>query len=312
VALSAAPPALLVLRALGLGDLLAAVPALRALARAFPEHRRVLAAPAWQAPLVELFGVAHEVVDSAPLAALPVAVRGADAAVNLHGRGPQSTEILEATNPRRLLAFDAHGGPPWRADEHERERWCRLLRTWEIDADAGDFRVRVPPPRRCLPPGTTVIHPGAKSIARRWPAARWARVAAAQRAEGRHVVVTGDDSEHSLAVAVADAAGLPAAAVLAGRTSATDLVSVVASADRVVCGDTGVAHVSYAVGTPSVVLFGPVSPAQWGPPAGGPHIALWHGCEGDPHGTTLDAGLARIAADEVLASLDRLDDLPRT
>ncbi|NEA39801.1 glycosyltransferase family 9 protein, partial [Streptomyces sp. SID11385] len=44
---SSPPPAtLLVLRALGLGDLLAGVPALRALRRAHPEHRLVLAAPA--------------------------------------------------------------------------------------------------------------------------------------------------------------------------------------------------------------------------------------------------------------------------
>jgi ADP-heptose:LPS heptosyltransferase len=35
---------------------------------------------------------------------------------------------------------------------------------------------------------------------------------------------------------------------------------------RVVCGDTRNAHVAPALGTPSVVLFGPVPPAEWGPP----------------------------------------------
>ena len=43
-------PAVVVLRALGLGDLLTAVPALGALADAFPRHPRLLAAPAVLAP----------------------------------------------------------------------------------------------------------------------------------------------------------------------------------------------------------------------------------------------------------------------
>ena len=49
-------PMLLVLRALQLGDLLVAVPALRALGRAFPGHRLVYAAPAWLAEAVGLVG----------------------------------------------------------------------------------------------------------------------------------------------------------------------------------------------------------------------------------------------------------------
>ena len=65
-------PRLVVLRALGLGDFLTAVPALRALAAAFPAHRRVLLAPVWVEPLAALLdGAVDEIVDVEGRAAVP-------------------------------------------------------------------------------------------------------------------------------------------------------------------------------------------------------------------------------------------------
>ncbi|WP_449062773.1 glycosyltransferase family 9 protein, partial [Planomonospora algeriensis] len=67
-------------------------------------------------------------------------------------------------------------------------------------------------------------------------------------------------------------------------------------------------HLASAFATPSVVLFGPVPPALWGPPPGGPHTALWAGSRGDPHGERPDPGLLRIEVPQVLdAALDRLE-----
>jgi ADP-heptose:LPS heptosyltransferase len=121
--------------------------------------------------------------------------------------------------------------------------------------------------------------------------------------------VTGGSAEVELAAGLADAACLPGWAMLAGRTDLLDLAGVVGAAGRVVCGDTGVAHLATALGTPSVVLFGPVSPDEWGPPADrrARHRVLWSGGTGDPHADRLDDGLAAISVDDVLRELEALD-----
>jgi ADP-heptose:LPS heptosyltransferase len=121
------------------------------------------------------------------------------------------------------------------------------------------------------------------------------------------VRITGGPAEVELANSVADAAGLGPDAVLAGRTTSLELAAVIAAARVVVSGDTGVAHLATAYRRPSVVLFGPVSPALWGPPRRPQHVVLWHGDgTGDPWGTQLDPALARVTVDEVVAALDAL------
>jgi ADP-heptose:LPS heptosyltransferase len=304
------------LRALGVGDLLTAVPALRALARAFPRDRRVLLAPRRLEPLVALLGAAApEIADTPTLdARLPLEAHRAGIAVNLHGHGPKSHRLLLEGRPERLLAFAAPGlhddGPAWHRGEHEVIRWCRLLIESGIPANPADL---------ALDPsslagaggngfhrGATIIHPGAASAARRWPVERWARVARAERDAGRDVVVTGGVGELGLAGALAHAAGLPADAVLAGRTSLDELAMLVASAGRVVCGDTGIAHLATALGTPSVVIFGPTSPAEWGPPSHPRHRVLWAGRRGDPQAPSADPGLLAIQPGHVLDALAAL------
>jgi hypothetical protein len=299
------PARLLVLRALGLGDLLTGVPALRALGDAFAGHERVVAMPAALAPLLDLADTGFAVADHHGLGSpLPATLAGADVAVNLHGRGPQSHALLRATRARRLVAFGV-GGADWRAGEHEVHRWCRLLDEHGIPADPS--RLDLAPPAIAAPTpavGATLVHPGAASPARRWPAERFAAVARADREAGRPVVVTGGPAERVLAEEVAAAADLPGNAVLAGRTSVLELAAAVAAAARVVCGDTGVAHLATAFGTPSVVLFGPTPPAEWGPPrTRSRHRALWSGRRGDPHAREPDAGLLEIGVADVLAAL---------
>jgi ADP-heptose:LPS heptosyltransferase len=318
VAVAAEPRSrLAVLRALGLGDLLTVVPVLRALARTFPEHRRLLLAPRWLEPLLPAIrengqSCLDGFVDVAGLDTDPgLLPRRVDLAVNLHGRGPESHRLLLAAEPRLLLAYrhekieTGEEMPGWDPDEHETTRWCRLLRHAGIEANAAELEIECP--RRPLPErayGATLLHPGAASAARQWPPERWAAVARAELEAGHEVYVTGSRGEMGLARALAMASGLDSECQLAGRTNIRDLSALVAAAGTVVCGDTGVAHLATALGAPSVLLFGPTSPAHWGPPEDrGIHRVLWEGRGGDPHGETTDPGLLEIGVDAVLAAL---------
>jgi ADP-heptose:LPS heptosyltransferase len=302
-------PTALVLRALHLGDLLVAVPALRALRRALPGHRIVLATAGSLAPLVPLTGAVDELLPTSAPDELAWTGPSPDVAVNLHGTGPQSHRALDAVAPRRRIGFRATGwaGPDFdeiaRRHPHERERWCAMLSAHGVPADPADLWLPLPPevdPRRTCAP--VLVHPGASHGSKRWPACRFAEVAAALNCPLTPVVITGTADEHDLAHEVARAAHLAQSRVLAGRTGLGELCGLVAGASLVVSGDTGVAHLAAAFGTPSVTLFGPVGPERWGPPADGPHVVLGDASvrRGDPFAADPDPALLAVGVGDVL------------
>ena len=299
------PRRAVVLRALGLGDLLTAVPALRGLRTALPSHRLVLAAPAALAPLVSLAGAVDELLPTIELEPLPWQGDPPDIAVNLHGKGPRSHRVLQALGPGRLVGFHCgeagQPGPEWRSDEHEVRRWRRLVEesfAVPVDPDALDL-VRPATPSGW--PGAVVVHPGAAYLSRRWPPDRFVAVTRWLAEHGRHVVVTGSETEKPLVSGIVAAAGLARSADLSGCLDLEQLAALVSASALVVCGDTGVAHLATAYGRPSVVLFGPVSPQLWGPPDRPEHVVLWHGDgRGDPWGSAVDPALMAITPDEVI------------
>ena len=305
----------LALRASGLGDLLVVVPALRALHRAHPRWPLVLAAPAVLGELALASGAVDEILPTdRPDALRWHRVAPPALAVNLHGSGPQSHQALDRTRPVARIGYRAAGwsGPEW-ADvaarhPHERARWSALLEAFDIPADPTDLYLPVPPGTAGNGPAV-VLHPGAAFGAKRWPADRFAAVAAALDRADAPVVITGSAAERTLCERVAGEAGLPARRVLAGRTGLGQLARLVAGAGLVISGDTGIAHLASAYRTPSVVLFGPVPASRWGPPPDGPHRALSRDGErrGDPFAETPDPALLGVSVADVLAAARSLD-----
>lgn len=298
-----------VLRALGLGDLMTGLPALRGLRRTYPSERIVLAAPERFRDLAMLSGAVTD-VDPTPGLGHVHPRRAPAMAVNLHGSGPESIADLMALQPKSMLSHRHAGypelaGPPWRADLHEVDRWCHLMEWHGINCDPQDLAIDRPAgyPDRS---GVVVIHPGAAFGARRWPGERYAAVATALHGDGYEVVVTGDAKETELAASVVDRAGLPESAMLAGTLDLLGLVALISDSRLLICGDTGVGHVATATGTPSVLLFGPTPPSRWGPRGAGPHVALWAGDCGDPHGAEPHRGLLLITVPRVLDAVHQM------
>jgi heptosyltransferase-2/heptosyltransferase-3 len=109
-----------------------------------------------------------------------------------------------------------------------------------------------------------VLHPGSGSPLKSWPLEHLASAGDELAATlGARVAVTGAAHERPQAERLA---GLLSRGVsLAGRLGWGELEALLARATLVVGVDSGPLHLAVAAGTPSVALFGPADPAQFGP-----------------------------------------------
>jgi ADP-heptose:LPS heptosyltransferase len=110
---------------------------------------------------------------------------------------------------------------------------------------------------------------------------------------GRRVAVSAGPGELPLAAEVAALAAIDPASIIAGDLM--HMAAAVAAARVVMSGDTGVAHLATALGTPSIVVFGEMRPRLWGPPAWHRHVALWS-----------NRGLLDITTEQVIDALRSL------
>jgi ADP-heptose:LPS heptosyltransferase len=161
--------------------------------------------------------------------------------------------------PGALLDLRHHAGPG-----HEVERALDLVEAAGYslpDGDDGSLRIKNILP--VLEEGPyVVVHPGASVPARTASPDHWAVTVKALTADGHRVLVTGAASERAVTAEVAGSNGID----LGGRTSYRRLAAILKTAQAVVVGNTGPAHLAAAVNTPVVSLFAPVVPAaRWAP-----------------------------------------------
>jgi len=293
----------LVLRALVLGDTLCAVPALRAMRKAWPQARiSVMGLPASRDYLSRI----PHVDEWLPfpgwpgLPEHPVDVRGLpgvladlqatpwDLAIQLHGSGGVTNPFLALTGARQLAGFHGAGAwvppadaarfRPWPELGHESQRLLSLCHHLGLPVtdDSLEFPLRPQDDEdlRQAWPGWddtasyACLHAGAQLPSRRWPPRRFAAVAQALHDAGHTVVLTGAPSEVPLGLVLEgmlDALGVPCVNLL-GRTSLWSLGALLRRARVLVCNDTGVSHVAAALRVPSVVVSCGSEPMRWAPP----------------------------------------------
>jgi len=298
----------LVFRALVLGDLLCATPALRALRAAAPRARIVLCGLPWAQDLAARLPSVDEFLPFPGHPDLPerrpapgeferfvdqARARGFDAALQLHGSGGIVNPFTVSLGAGHTAGFAVEGtasgldvAVPWPEQGTEIERCLRLTDALGAPrAGLGlDFPLRGDDHRQAtalldaagVRRPFAVVHAGSQLPSRRWPPERFAAVADALAARGLGVVLTGSAAEGELARSVI-AAGRGAPVDLTGLTpSVWVLGGVVAASSLVVANDTGLSHVAAALGVPSTIVASGSDVARWAPLDHDRHPVLWH------------------------------------
>jgi ADP-heptose:LPS heptosyltransferase len=297
-----------VFRALQLGDLLCAIPALRAVRAALRESEIVLIGLPWARAFVERYpryldgfrefpgwpGLPEQPPrwERIPGFLAEVQAERFDLLLQLHGSGVLTNPLAALLGARRIAGFCTPGGYrpdpelflPYPDEGLEVRRLLKLVEFLGMPAQGEhlEFPVREAD-RRALAaltganlaePGSYVcIHPGASVPERRWPVERFAAVARALAGRGLRVVLTGTRPEAGLTEAVAREAGTTCLD-LAGRTDLGVLAALLGGARLLVSNDTGVSHVAAALRLPSVVVATGDNAARWAPADGRRHHVL--------------------------------------
>ncbi len=110
-----------------------------------------------------------------------------------------------------------------------------------------------------LTPGAVAFCPGAEyGPAKQWPVGHWRALAEQLSAAGETVWLVGSDKDHAICAEIAE--GLTDVHNLCGQTRLVEAVDLLAAARAVVSNDSGLMHVTAAVGTPLVALYGSSTP----------------------------------------------------
>ncbi len=300
-----------VFRALQLGDLLVAVPALRALRARFPRAEITLIGLPWACEFVRRFqhyidrfvefagypGIDELAADAGRIDQFIADQRKYqyDLAIQMHGSGRTSNPFVGELGARITVGYYEGSLPEmltfgalYPHDQHEIYRNLGLISLLGSPKPA-DPRLEYPLQEEDSQEATTLlsslssasrpwigIHPGSRPPSRRWPAEYFATVAdTLSHRLGAQTVLTGGPGEEAIVQTVLEHMQTPALN-LAGRTSLGGLAALISKLDLFISNDTGPAHLAHALDRPGITIFGPADFQRWAPLDQTLHPAIRH------------------------------------
>lgn len=286
-----------VFRALQLGDLLCAIPAMRALRRAYPEAHITLLGLPWAASFTQRFhhyfndfiwfpgfpGLPEQQQDPFRTASFlqQVVNKHFDLVLQMQGNGSIVNPLVEAFGGKYTAGFyiPEHYYPDnglftlYPSRLHEIERHLALMEHLGLPLHGTQLEFPVTPEdeeelKACQFPikkGEYVcVHPGSRGSWRQWPAVFFAALADHCAAQGLQVIVTGTADEAGLVEQVVKRMKHPAINA-AGKTSLGAVAVLIRDAFALVSNCTGVSHIAAAFQTKSIVISMDGEPHRWGP-----------------------------------------------
>ena len=223
---------------------------------------------------------------------------------------------------KRLLSLAV----PNNTAQHETQRYLDVVRALDIEVEADEPEVFVDSAsiawvnnfleKRKLDDGKPIVglNPGAATEYRRWKASNFANLGdLLHEAYNAHIVITTGPQEGELADQVAEQ--MSYSPVIVSRATPMQLAALLQRCSLYVSNDTGPMHLSTAVKTPTVALFGASNLIQWAPPWDKHAVAARKDCpflktlsskEWDAHPDRARENFAAITPDAVMAAVEKL------
>ena len=179
---------------------------------------------------------------------------------------------------------------PNNTSQHETQRYLDVVRTIGLDVEDDEPEVFIDDAGRTwvdeyinsnnLNDNKPIIgiNPGAATSYRRWSAENFAILAnMLHEAYDCHILITTGPREGDLAQQVSS--HLKYTPLILDNVTPMQLAATLQRCNLYISNDTGPMHLSTAVKTPTIALFGGSNPDQWGPPWKGHAVIAKQGCE---------------------------------